>query len=835
MARIPTYQKDIYISDLDRIIGTDGDTNELVTKNFFLGDIAEYVIDKFIDPDAVSFTIPVLRDTQDTLGANATRITGSIMSQDINPDGTLIAIAGKLQVDKEVKIKGKLTDGVAVPGQLILNSSLNATGITIKAPSNDDLPLSYTIELPNDIGTAGSQLTTDGISKVYWADPEDDNLTVTGDFGQGVIDLDTQSLNIVGGANVATTMLNQTLTISAAGFITGGGNQGFLPLWDATGTNLIDSKVSNFNGIVYIDDKLNVSGSSIFNGDVTLPQFSYLYFGNNSSNQLSLTNSLSGSTLKQSGSGDLLIQCESNIELKAAAAGGGTEALAKFKENGPIELYYDNVKTFETSSTGVAVTGAQSSFSGQVTIPATPVAATDAASKSYVDALTRVESLTAGTYLNNSGTAADVILNHDATTRSDTTSSSSPAYGGTINVVNTITTNATGHVTAVDIETVTFPAAEDYTWTAAADAGSNRIIQNGNTIDFAGGTNINTENAGGETRFNLDDNITLVGTITVGGSSGTGTSGIYGNTLLGTSSTNLVEILATLRLDGPVKDKTNTLGTDGQLLVSNSNGELKYSPRLLVDETNGRLSVFNATASTIPSGDNFTLDVRTEKGRLQVEGEDVDGIKLDFENSSGVGTAAIENNGSQNQILKIRSHGTSGTLGEIRFETNSVEAVRIDENQRVGVGTISPEAMLDVVASSSTSRALDVQTNSGSLSITNSDTNGCKINFKFGTQSTTTASLENNGSENQFLVLRAQGTTSTDGNIRFVTNGTDAMRIDENQNVGIGVTSPSSKLEVDGGDIEIDDAASGLILRSPNGTRYRIKVDNSGNLSTTAV
>ena len=54
-------------------------------------------------------------------------------------------------------------------------------------------------------------------------------------------------------------------------------------------------------------------------------------------------------------------------------------------------------------------------------------------------------------------------------------------------------------------------------------------------------------------------------------------------------------------------------------------------------------------------------------------------------------------------------------------------------------------------------------------------------------------------------------------------------------NVGIGTTSPASKLEVDGGDIEVDDSASGLILRSPDGTRYRIKVDNSGNLSATAV
>jgi hypothetical protein len=165
------------------------------------------------------------------------------MSQDINPDGTKITIAGLLQVDKEAKIKGKLTGGVAESGQLVLNSSLNAAGITIKAPAHDDLPTSYTMELPNDIGAAGSQLTTDGVGKVYWADPEDDDLTVTGDFGTGTIDLDTQSLNIIGGANVSTTMLDQTLTISASGFVTGSGTPYKLALWDQT-ANLTDSLIS---------------------------------------------------------------------------------------------------------------------------------------------------------------------------------------------------------------------------------------------------------------------------------------------------------------------------------------------------------------------------------------------------------------------------------------------------------------------------------------------------------------------------------------------------------------------------------------------------------------
>jgi len=35
-------------------------------------------------------------------------------------------------------------------------------------------------------------------------------------------------------------------------------------------------------------------------------------------------------------------------------------------------------------------------------------------------------------------------------------------------------------------------------------------------------------------------------------------------------------------------------------------------------------------------------------------------------------------------------------------------------------------------------------------------------------------------------------------------------------------------------DIEITDTIKGLILKSPNGTRYRLQVDNAGNLGTVA-
>ena len=64
--------------------------------------------------------------------------------------------------------------------------------------------------------------------------------------------------------------------------------------------------------------------------------------------------------------------------------------------------------------------------------------------------------------------------------------------------------------------------------------------------------------------------------------------------------------------------------------------------------------------------------------------------------------------------------------------------------------------------------------------------------------------------------------------------------------VGIGVSNPSASLEVNGsasfgggivsitadGDIEISDNTKGVILHSPDGGRFRIKVSNDGTLST---
>lgn len=50
-----------------------------------------------------------------------------------------------------------------------------------------------------------------------------------------------------------------------------------------------------------------------------------------------------------------------------------------------------------------------------------------------------------------------------------------------------------------------------------------------------------------------------------------------------------------------------------------------------------------------------------------------------------------------------------------------------------------------------------------------------------------------------------------------------------NGSVGIGTENPKAKLEVADGDVYVTDPTKGIILKSPNGTCFRVTIDDSGN------
>jgi hypothetical protein len=104
--------------------------------------------------------------------------------------------------------------------------------------------------------------------------------------------------------------------------------------------------------------QLNISGVSTFQGNVSFA--SSAYFGDNDriivgdSGDLQIYHNGANSVIQDIGTGSLLLGGTAGVEIRNFTF---TETSAKFLTDGAVELYYDNVKEFETTGYGATVFG----------------------------------------------------------------------------------------------------------------------------------------------------------------------------------------------------------------------------------------------------------------------------------------------------------------------------------------------------------------------------------------------------------------------------------------------------------------------------------------------
>lgn len=183
MAIIYTYNTALPALD-DILLGTEKDaTLRNPTKNFKISDLAKFIIDSV---NGTNLTVPLFFDVTDPItGLTSTTLVDSILTQNANPGGTTLTIAGN------ISITGTLADNNGNIG--VLGKVLTSTGAGIVW---DDSPQSATF------------VFTQGVPATTW--------NITHNLGKfpSITVIDTGNTVVVGEYNY-TSNTNVILTFSA--------------------------------------------------------------------------------------------------------------------------------------------------------------------------------------------------------------------------------------------------------------------------------------------------------------------------------------------------------------------------------------------------------------------------------------------------------------------------------------------------------------------------------------------------------------------------------------------------------------------------------------------
>tara|TARA_R100001163_G_scaffold9379_3_gene8995 strand:+ start:5384 stop:10621 length:5238 start_codon:yes stop_codon:yes gene_type:complete len=258
-------------------------------------------------------------------------------------------------------------------------------------------------------------------------------------------------------------------------------------------------------------------------------------------------------------------------------------------------------------------------------------------------------------------------------------------------------------------------------------------------------------------------------------------------------------------------------GLSGSLVLTADSGA-EFGTETIQFHTGG------SQRATFDSSGNLGIGTASPSSKLHISNNAAPGdlTLLTLQNGNSTGDISTPNTyidfqfkDSNSNVVpqaRIGAHAGDGTdantqakegKGYLTFHTSDTtntsgteappERMRIAHDGDVGIGTASPSSILHVVGGSAT-----IPTLSSSFPFTISNNGNSGMNII--SSGTTNAGQINFGDEGDADagILRYD---HNDNSMRFTTNASEAMRIDSSGNVGVGSSSPSSKLTV-AGDIE---------------------------------
>jgi len=234
-------------------------------------------------------------------------------------DGTLFGSSGTSGVSGTNGTAGSGgtsgTNGTAGSG-----GTSGTSGITQDLTSLNDFTSSIQTEVNNVTSETGSYIT---------------------ELPQGIVSGSSQITDVITDSYISS-------SVASSGFGSGGGDSHTHS--NKTQLDTINQNLSTTSNVSFND--ITASGDVTFSGSLSLNDNEKVNFGDNDDLQIFHHNNGTG-IIQNAGSGQLQLRSNTIRLLNQAT----DEDFAFFNDDGSVDLYHNNIKRFETTSDGIAITG----------------------------------------------------------------------------------------------------------------------------------------------------------------------------------------------------------------------------------------------------------------------------------------------------------------------------------------------------------------------------------------------------------------------------------------------------------------------------------------------